>query len=453
MRDDKKLVVGDPPKEYDYKKFSDILNRIEVFANSIMAAGPARLSAIDTTGMPTSGTGLRDNAVYNHNGVLVVQPATGVDADTLGGHDPSYYGAALGYTPVNKAGDTMTGGLAFGSTVASSPNNLTRHLALWGINNYGFCVTDSTLNYNSDNKHDFYSASSFVARISGSGIQVGSPTGGDPGAGKINAVDYQINGTSISSLYVAATDYTAADVLTKIKTVDGSGSGLDADTLDGHDTAYFQTALGYTPANVAGDTFMGAVTFSGTVTFDSTSSFVGAVTFGGNSTSFSGPGSGNVGIELGGHGYTNFAFIDFHTGATDVDFDVRLIASGGSGVAGGGTLAFTGAHLGWNTAPTLGSDLANKDYVDSIATTPDYGAGNAALAQGAVGTYTLAQKITSGGLSRNGTLAAASLRYVTFSSIASTSTLTGTWRLMSHDVSGGSTTFTAAACGLWLRIS
>ena len=30
-----------------------------------------------------------------------------------------------------------------------------------------------------------------------------------------------------------ASDYTAADVLTKIKTVDGSGSGLDADTVDG----------------------------------------------------------------------------------------------------------------------------------------------------------------------------------------------------------------------------
>jgi len=32
---------------------------------------------------------------------------------------------------------------------------------------------------------------------------------------------------------LASSSYTAADVLTKIKTVDGSGSGLDADTLDG----------------------------------------------------------------------------------------------------------------------------------------------------------------------------------------------------------------------------
>jgi len=36
--------------------------------------------------------------------------------------------------------------------------------------------------------------------------------------------------------------YTANDVLTKIKTVDGSGSGLDADLLDGHHATYFAIA-------------------------------------------------------------------------------------------------------------------------------------------------------------------------------------------------------------------
>jgi hypothetical protein len=34
--------------------------------------------------------------------------------------------------------------------------------------------------------------------------------------------------------------YTAADVLVKLLTVDGSGSGLDADTLDGQSSAYFR---------------------------------------------------------------------------------------------------------------------------------------------------------------------------------------------------------------------
>ena len=39
-----------------------------------------------------------------------------------------------------------------------------------------------------------------------------------------------------------ASAYTADDVLTKLKTVDGQNSGLDADMLDGHDTDYFATA-------------------------------------------------------------------------------------------------------------------------------------------------------------------------------------------------------------------
>lgn len=50
--------------------------------------------------------------------------------------------------------------------------------------------------------------------------------------------------------YLLAAAYTAADVLAKILTVDGSGSGLDADTLDGHDTAYFLAASAYTAADV-----------------------------------------------------------------------------------------------------------------------------------------------------------------------------------------------------------
>ena len=51
----------------------------------------------------------------------------------------------LNANKVNKAGDTMTGGLGFGSVVAAAPNNLTRHLMLWG-NNFGASVTSNRLN-------------------------------------------------------------------------------------------------------------------------------------------------------------------------------------------------------------------------------------------------------------------------------------------------------------------
>lgn len=39
-----------------------------------------------------------------------------------------------------------------------------------------------------------------------------------------------------------ASAYTASDVLSKIKSVDGAGSGLDADLLDGQDGAYYRSA-------------------------------------------------------------------------------------------------------------------------------------------------------------------------------------------------------------------
>ena len=60
--------------------------------------------------------------------------------------------------------------------------------------------------------------------------------------------------TSLSNdvaLKLDASSYTAADVLAKIKTVDGSGSGLDADTLDGNDSSAFATAAQGTLASTA----------------------------------------------------------------------------------------------------------------------------------------------------------------------------------------------------------
>lgn len=65
------------------------------------------------------------------------------------------------------------------------------------------------------------------------------------GAAKINA-----NFTELYSVKLDASGYTAADVLTKIKTVDGAGSGLDADLFDGQSSAAFLLASSYTAADV-----------------------------------------------------------------------------------------------------------------------------------------------------------------------------------------------------------
>jgi hypothetical protein len=53
---------------------------------------------------------------------------------------------------------------------------------------------------------------------------------------------------------LATSAYTAADVLAKLLTVDGAGSGIDADLLDGQSSAFYTdivARLGYTPVNSA----------------------------------------------------------------------------------------------------------------------------------------------------------------------------------------------------------
>lgn len=73
-----------------------------------------------------------------------------------------------------------------------------------------------------------------------------------------------VDGIEGSALLLAST-YTAADVRTKLLTVDGAGSGVDADLLDGQQGSYYENIparLGYTPANRAGDTFTGPCTFT-----------------------------------------------------------------------------------------------------------------------------------------------------------------------------------------------
>ena len=59
--------------------------------------------------------------------------------------------------------------------------------------------------------------------------------------------------------------YTASDVLTKIKTVDGTGSGLDADTLDGYEASAF-ALVGSGQTYSGNQSFTGNVTVSGTTT-------------------------------------------------------------------------------------------------------------------------------------------------------------------------------------------
>lgn len=69
--------------------------------------------------------------------------------------------------------------------------------------------------------------------------------------GQINDDTVKLSGIEAS----ATADQTASEILTLIKTVDGAGSGLDADTLDGNSSAFFAPSASmktYVDAKVAG---------------------------------------------------------------------------------------------------------------------------------------------------------------------------------------------------------
>src|SRR5262249_33805177 len=51
-------------------------------------------------------------------------------------------------TRVAKAGDTMTGGLSFGSVLQTNPRDISRHLALWGGGTSGFGLSMSANSLN-----------------------------------------------------------------------------------------------------------------------------------------------------------------------------------------------------------------------------------------------------------------------------------------------------------------
>ena len=74
-------------------------------------------------------------------------------------------------------------------------------------------------------------------------------------AGTIDGRDPSVDGTKLDGIEAGATaDQTAAEILTAIKTVDGSGSGLDADLLDGQSGAFYLAWANFTgtPTTIAG---------------------------------------------------------------------------------------------------------------------------------------------------------------------------------------------------------
>ena len=161
-----------------------------------------------------------------------------------------------------------------------------------------------------------------------------------------------------------ATDYNAADILTKIKTVDGASSGLDADLLDGLNAS--NSHVSSTATIVARDTSgnFSANTISanlvGNVTGNITGNVTGTVT--GNATNV----SGVVAVNNGGTGATTVTAartaLGLGTIAVQNTSDVNITGGNITGItdlaiADGGTGASNVTQARTNLGLVIGTDV------------------------------------------------------------------------------------------------
>jgi hypothetical protein len=172
-----------------------------------------------------------------------------------------------------------------------------------------------------------------------------------------NNINVQLNAA------LPAATYTAADVLSKLLTVDGSGSGLDADTLDGYNTATAATGNTIVLRNASGDITAGTVNAT-TVIANLTGNVTGNVTgtLNGNATNV----SGTVAINNGGTGGSSASAARSNLGlgsmATQNNSGVTIVGGNITGItalliADGGTGATSATQARTNLGLSLGSDV------------------------------------------------------------------------------------------------
>ena len=143
---------------------------------------------------------------------------------------------------------------------------------------------------------------------------------------------------------VTASGYTAADVLSKLLTVDGTGSGIDADLLDGLTTATANTVSTIVARDASGNFAAGTITATltgnaSTATALATARLIGGVSFDGTAA-ITLPGVNTSGTQ--------------NTSGTAAGLSTTLVVgSGGSGATtltgvlkGNGTSAFSAATAG-----------------------------------------------------------------------------------------------------------
>jgi hypothetical protein len=150
-----------------------------------------------------------------------------------------------------------------------------------------------------------------------------------------------ITNTGVTSVNGLTGSVSAQNILDAVKTLDGPASGLNADLLDGNDGSYYQTALGYTPVNKAGDTMTGNLTLAGAPTsalHAATKQYVDDVAAGLNwKSAVNLLAASNVALT----GNTNTLVIDGHAALTSADTGYRILLKNQTTAANNGIYTYT----------------------------------------------------------------------------------------------------------------
>lgn len=269
---------------------------------------------------------------------------SGLDADLLDGQHGTYYATASSVSgKVDRSGDTMTGFLSLSGTPIS---NL--HAAPKQYVDTKLALTGGTLTGTLTLAADPTSALQAATKQYADGKL--ALTGGTMSGAIVLAAD------PTSALQAATKQYvdnssSASSLMTKLLTVDGAGSGLDADLLDGQQGSYYASA-----ASVSGKVSKTGDTMSGDLVINSGNGYISLGT-NGDITARRSDGTGVIFL-----GNTGGRYL-YHDNTNYIMPNSNLYVNGG--------LAWTSVNDGSGSG--LDADLLDGLHASSFITASSFG--------------------------------------------------------------------------------
>jgi hypothetical protein len=242
----------------DVETYLDGGTSTPTFASATVTGNIAVSGTVDGRDLATDGTkldGIESGATADQTASEILTliktvdgAGSGLDADTLDGISSASFLRS-------DADDTLSGNLTVTGNLTVQGTTTTLETATLNVEDKNITInystgdssgsadgagitiqdavnstTDATILWDATNdEFDFSHAINVTGNISTSGT--------------VDGRDIASDGSKLDGIESGATaDQTAAEILTAIKTVDGAGSGLDADLLDGQSSAYYQPA-------------------------------------------------------------------------------------------------------------------------------------------------------------------------------------------------------------------